>query len=731
MPAFVLAILLVYTLARFYGISYIGFKINPSSGEIVDTYTSSEQLVLGDEIVSVNGQPMSEDQAPHKASSLAVAEHGSMLNLIVRDQNGAQRQVDWAVPGFNSTEFFSRLVNTWIVGYFFWVAGTATLLFTRPRDKNWALLVAFNYITAIWFIAGGVSYSGVYESQAVLRMAIWLATPIYLHLHWVFPRPLARLPNGTWRTLYVLAAVGAVATWFGLLPWSLYVLVFGIAVLGSLFMLGFRYFFRGEERAQVGFLFFAAAVALAPAAAVALSSEQSDISVTFAGYVLSLIALPGAYFYVIYRRRLGGLELRANRLISLYLFLVLLLTITLLTFPLIFAFFPSLQQAGGAIIIATLATSIVSVYGFERFQLFVERRLLRIPRPPQHVLEGFASRISTSFTREGLAETLSNEVLPSLLVRESALVDFEGKNAGSRLVFNRGLDVKQLPSDRELQTLAAGGTHLVEPGDAPDWVRVSIPIMVGGTVRGVWLLGRKDPDDYYSQPELNLLKSLADQTAIALVNLSQAENLRALHQADIERQETERVHLARELHDDTLRRITELSRMVDDALYSEEYGAKSEALVSQVRTLMNGLRPPLLEQGLFIALLTLADDLATKTKMHIEVDIPQTTARLDPNLEQHIFRIVQQACENALRHSKGKKLSIKGSIDPERVAFSIEDDGDGFELNSHSGLAHLLATRHFGLAGMNERAAMVGASLDIQSSPGKGTRVSLEWEPDS
>jgi len=737
LPALVLGILLLFTYARFYSIAYIGFHYNGTTGEVRGIYEAGQPLLMkpGDLILEVNGTPWNELPVSRHLNPLANARAGDLLVLTVDGADG-QRLLTWPVPGFNYPEFANRLINTWVLSYIFWIAGTAALVLVRPRDMRWALLVALNYVTAIWFLAGTISGSSLLESPFVLRAGVWMSLPIYLHFHYNFPRLMGKPRTRLWAGFYALAGILAIAQWFQWLPDSAYYVALLGAVLGSLGLLTYRFVTRAQEHREIGPLFFAVAVALLPTLVVAVASRQVNSSLSLSGLLLSLIALPGAYFYVVYRRQLGGLEFRANRLISAYLFMVLLTILGLIFIPLMAIFIPGLNEGGAAILLAALTASVIGIFGFPAFQSFVERRLLGIAQPPQHVLENFAGRISTSFSQSHLVGIVTEEVLPSLLVRQSALLDFETGAAAGKVVYLQGVSRADLPAAPELRTLRVNELW-VRPVDGAssqgigaDWVRAALPLAVGGEARGLWLLGRKDPDDYYSQGELNLLRSLADQMAIALANISQAKSLRALHQADIERQEVERVHLARELHDDVLQRISELGHQVDDALYAKGFGKQLDGLAGQVRNLINGLRPPLMDQGLYFALRNLADELAQKpfaTAM-IKFDVPRSDGRFDPMVEQHLYRIMQQACENALQHAEAKHISIHGHLAKDGADLVVEDDGKGFTLNRQTDLEGLLSTRHFGLAGMQERAAMIDAQLLVNTAPGKGTRVQLSWQ---
>lgn len=734
LPALVLGILVLFTYVRFYSTAYLGFQYSGTTGEVrvVHDLGRPPQLLVGDLIRQLNGTPWEELPRYRSSNPFSHAQPGDVLLLSVESE-GDQRIVEWQVPGFNSPEFADRLINTWALSYIFWIAGTATLLLVRPRDLRWSLLVALNYVTAIWFMAGSVSNSGLLESPFVLRAGVWMSLPIYLHLHYNFPRPMGKPRLPLWMFLYLAAAGFAVAQWLEWVPYSTYYVALLGAVLGSLLLLTYRYATRAQERREIGLLFFAVTVALLPTLVVAFAVTQVNSSLSISGTLLSLVALPGAYFYVVYRRQLGGLEFRANRLVSAYLFLVLLTALGLIVIPLLAAFIPGLDEGAASILMTALVAAVAGIFGFPVFQAFVERRLLGIPRPPQHVLENFAGRISTSFSHSHLAGIVTEEVLPSLLVRQSALLDFEGQAASGRVLTLQGVTRSDLPAAKELPTLLASKAWVRRAGENsppwPGWVQVALPLTIGGEPRGLWLLGRKDPDDFYSQAELNLLRSLADQMAIALANISQAQSLRALHQADVERLEVERVHLARELHDDVLHSISDLGQQVDDALYAKGFGNQLEGLVGQVRSLINGLRPPLLDQGLYFALQNLADDLAQKTleKTKIILDLPRSEVRFDPMVEQHLYRIIQQAGENALQHAEATQISIQGHIAEDRVDLVVEDDGKGFQSNDPNGLTDLLATRHFGLAGMHERAAMIDARLDVHSSPGNGARLRLTW----
>ncbi|MCB0036727.1 MAG: hypothetical protein KDE51_21995, partial [Anaerolineales bacterium] len=96
-------------------------------------------------------------------------------------------------------------------------------------------------------------------------------------------------------------------------------------------------------------------------------------------------------------------------------------------------------------------------------------------------------------------------------------------------------------------------------------------------------------------------------------------------------------------------------------------------------------------------------------------------------VEEHLFRIVQQALENAVKHASAKNITLAGQITPARATLMIGDDGQGFAVTQPLTLSGFLSKKRFGLAGMYERCALIEGDLHINSSPELGTQVRVEW----
>jgi len=240
---------------------------------------------------------------------------------------------------------------------------------------------------------------------------------------------------------------------------------------------------------------------------------------------MALPAIPLGYIYAASRQALSGIGTRNNRVLAYYTYFLLLgVSSSLLGLTL-----DRLLDFPGETAFISLSIAILVGAGtltlFARFQRWFDMRVLAIPHPPANLLEVFTERITTSLDQASLVRVLQDEVLPTLLVRQSALLLIrEGQPPAS--LFAHGVTPDQLPAAADVLSLAA--THpqfrpqseSVDP--AVDWIRVVFPLRLGNTLLGLWLLGRRDPDDFYASEEMPVLSALASQLAVALHNILQA-----------------------------------------------------------------------------------------------------------------------------------------------------------------------------------------------------------------
>jgi PAS domain S-box-containing protein len=234
--------------------------------------------------------------------------------------------------------------------------------------------------------------------------------------------------------------------------------------------------------------------------------------------------------------------------------------------------------------------------------------------------------------------------------------------------------------------------------------------------------------------ELCLITALYDiserkQGELALRASSQ--QLQDLSRRLVAIQEVERRHLARELHDEIGQMLTGLNLLLETgsafshlALVTRlrEAQAVVTELTSRVRTLSLDLRPSMLDDlGLLPALLWHFERYTTQTQVRVAFKHRGLDQSLDPLLAIAVYRVVQEALTNVARYAQVGEVSVavwtKGSL----MVVSVEDCGRGFELEP------ALAARHSsGLAGMQERVALLGGRMLIDTAPGQGTRLLAE-----
>jgi signal transduction histidine kinase len=253
-----------------------------------------------------------------------------------------------------------------------------------------------------------------------------------------------------------------------------------------------------------------------------------------------------------------------------------------------------------------------------------------------------------------------------------------------------------------------------------------------GRPRGLLVaLGRREGE--FDADDENVFGSFAASAAstITTVQAVEAEKL----QLSIEASERERRRWARELHDETLQELGALRVLLDASgrkegahTLPEERRLAIEHVDRGIRNLqglITELRPAALDDlGVGAAIEALARQSSERSEIEIDVDVDlvadddATPRRLQPGLEATIYRLVQEAMNNAIKHAEPKRISVTVSRHDECVDVTVADDGKGFDPD--------VAERSFGLIGMNERVALSGGSLEIDSVPGRGTEVRAE-----
>ncbi|MDP2728769.1 MAG: GAF domain-containing protein, partial [Dehalococcoidia bacterium] len=271
---------------------------------------------------------------------------------------------------------------------------------------------------------------------------------------------------------------------------------------------------------------------------------------------------------------------------------------------------------------------------------------------------------------------------------------------------------------------------------------VILPLKAKDKVRGVLYLASSKPD-HFSSSEQRLLAAISHQIGIAVENarlygeIQQREDMRRQLLAKvISAQEEERKRIARELHDESAQALTALIMSIQAAQEALPDGldrekerlarTKAQAIhaLVEMRQMILDLRPTALDDlGLVPAIRWYTEAHLQPLGIRSAVEAVGIKRRLPPEIETSLFRISQEAINNVAKHSKAKEASIRLEIGEEEVRCKVEDDGVGFDVGTY--LSHKGTDQGLGLLGVRERVSLLGGSLAIESSPGKGTCVGV------
>ena len=230
-----------------------------------------------------------------------------------------------------------------------------------------------------------------------------------------------------------------------------------------------------------------------------------------------------------------------------------------------------------------------------------------------------------------------------------------------------------------------------------------------------------------------LFERLRNQVS-ALDQLNAA--LQATQRRLITEREDERKALARDLHDQIIQdmlsfnyRLEEIENVESSSALQTELASIRQGIrnmVGELRQLCSDLRPPSIDHhGLSAAIDSFAHDWAERNEIRLHLEIDPALGRLPETIELSVFRIVQEGLNNVRKHAAAQhvRLSLQRTS-AANLLVRLEDDGQG--LSAPADLASLSLSKHFGLVGISERVALLGGSMNIESSRGGGTILQVE-----
>jgi two-component system sensor histidine kinase UhpB len=255
-------------------------------------------------------------------------------------------------------------------------------------------------------------------------------------------------------------------------------------------------------------------------------------------------------------------------------------------------------------------------------------------------------------------------------------------------------------------------------------------------------------DKTLSQDEFLFLGAISDQVSVAIENAYLYEDLkqqnarvRALSQQLVENAENERRQVAHDLHDMVGQYLTALG--INLNILKQKWAASApdkvmarleectqlvERTTDYIRRLMADLRPPVLDDyGLFPALGWLGERFAQRMDLQVDVVGRPLSSRPDPHVEMTLFRIVQEALTNVVKHAKASRAEVVLEESDGRITLQVKDNGVGFDPSR----ADRPSERGgWGLFAIREWTEALGGRFELRSAPGEGTTLRVIWQRD-
>ena len=470
--------------------------------------------------------------------------------------------------------------------------------------------------------------------------------------------------------------------------------LFGVGAIGAIAAVVVRFRrSRGAERQQMKwFLFAVAPLALLPVA----EALPSIVGGLMFGWIL--IALPVAVAVAILRYRLDGIDVVINRA----LVYGLLTAVVVGVYVLVVGYLGAVLHREDDLVVSLVGAGIVAVLFAplrDRLQRGVSRLLYGQRAEPYAAISGLGERLQSALAPDDVLPTIVGTVREALRLPYAAIA-----------------------LDDDASRIAASAGEPV-PGT------VEMPLLYRNEPVGRLILGLRTGESDFSPADRRLLSDLARHAGVAVSAVRLTADLRRSRERLVATREEERRRLRRDLHDGlgaqlaglivqagVLRGLVRRDPEAAEQLVDELRGELRTA-IADIRRLVYGLRPPALDDlGLAGALERLAER-SEADGLRVTVEVRTEAGAGGPlpaAVEVAVFRIVQEALTNVVRHASASTCEVCVGVGPDDVAVEVVDDGCGLPDNRRSGV---------GLHSMRERAAEMGGTCRVEPAPGGGTRV--------
>jgi len=442
--------------------------------------------------------------------------------------------------------------------------------------------------------------------------------------------------------------------------------------------------------------------------------------------ILGLALMPAAFAYAILQYQLLGIRKLVHRGMVYGIVAVVLLTLIAVGLTVVA---PLPYEVAGTeyrplLIAAFLVAGIILFFPLRRAACWVVDNLIYRDAVDYQSFWGavhdhFLSSDNVHEVATGMAEHLTKT-----LRLESVLLFLGQDPSRSQVMAQAGERASRVLQDVHPQldpyVKSSGDREIVELHWESESL-ILVNLKVAGRYLGYMLLGPKSTGEIFVEEEKRLVAILAPMLALGIDKSELSEELRTLNRRLIKAEEAERARIAGDIHDGPLQKAVMLAAAF--ATDTNDQIATARELVLELRLelreVCSRLRPAILDDlGVVSAIEWLLEGVSKQSHLVTNLSVRDVgeEERFVPDVELVLFRVAQEASNNATKHSKGTRLDVSLWRAGDMIILKVEDNGVGFPVGEPkaSGL---------GLSGMRERVAHVSGSLDIRSTPGLGTSV--------
>ncbi len=749
---------------------YDGMDLQVGDGQvqIVEVYANGPAaragIASGDQILAINGRLV--DGWANKPLYRFGIEPGEMVTYTLK--RGSEIITIAGVAGSyrDNPSLLGTLIAMTILSASSWIIGLLLCLFAQPCDVPARLVGLLWLLGGVSIAAGGLGGGSYFWGAYTMMEVAWCGLSlVFVASHLYFPAStFVEHRHGIIRTVAIVSLVLAVMTtlndWLltplgtplpGLATVDIHSTIYGfffLCVLTSLaLLLRNRFLSRDPEiKRQTGILLWGTALGFAPffvltLLPVLLFGLGSEY-VRGVHSALFLVMMPLAYAYVAHQRQLLRLDFAINRAVVVFVLVLLVLFASFLILGVITLGLklPTEVPLAGGLVAALLSWPAASLQ--KKVQERVNRVLYGCHYDFYTVTSDSSGRLAQTLDHSRLAGLLVHDLPRKMAIQQAALFLAEGDQIVPQ---SPGNEAEPLAVDGELcRTLLAGQNPIRAQhlwgllGPAPgadrkafEWVQLFVPLVFESQIKGLLLLGNRSSGDVYSDQDLRIIATVAHQGALAYANVQLVDKLRGLHRHLVQVSEAQRKQVARDLHDTVLQKLF----FVKQGLFADrQYSPLADYLEETIQALRETIqdqRPPFLDRGLNHALPALVEELqahanASNSTIAWRCSL---TGRLPLSDEATtaLYRIAQEAVNNAIKHAQASHITVTLEAIPEdAIRLSVADDGVGMPTCDQ---AVNVQEHHYGLVGMQERAAMINAGIHFHSVPGEGTTIAVQVKP--